>query len=294
MTTAAVAGSTPLPLGAAERREATAAWLLVLPLLAVLALFFVVPLASVLWISFSDPEIGLQNYARLASSEALQRVLWTTLRVSAETTAIAVVLAYVVAYVMVHVGPTHRLWITGFVLVPFWVSVLVRAFAWMTLLRTEGIVNTALTDLGLVSAPLELIRNEFAVVLAMVHYMVPYAVLPLYSAMSGINPLLADASRSLGAGPVRTFASVFLPLSMPGVVSAAILVFIFCLGFMVTPALLGGGKVMMVGEYVRVTIFQTVRWGVGTMMASVLLVTVVGLLLVMSRVVDVKAMFGAR
>lgn len=294
MTAAALATATPLPTAGAERRQAMAGWLLVLPLIALLALCFAVPLASVLWISVSDPEIGFQNYARLAGSEAMQRVLWTTLRVSAETTAIALALGYLVAYVMTHVGPTHRLWITAFVLVPFWVSVLVRAFAWMTLLRTEGIVNSALTDLGLIGQPLEIIRNEFAVVLGMVHYMVPYAILPLYSAMTGINPLLGDASRSLGAGPVRTFMNVFLPLSMPGVVSAGILVFIFSLGFMVTPALLGGGKVMMVGEYVRVSIFQTVRWGVGTMMASVLLVTVIGLLLVMSRVVDVKAMFGAR
>jgi putative spermidine/putrescine transport system permease protein len=278
----------------APQRQPASAWLLVVPLLALLAVFFVLPLLSVLWISFSDPAVGLQNYARLAASEPMQRVLWTTLRVSAATTVLALLLGYLVAYVMVHAGPTHRLWITAFVLVPFWVSVLVRAFAWMTLLRTEGLVNTGLLSIGLIGEPLPLIRNEFGVLVGMVHYMVPYAVLPLYSNMKGINPALSDASRSLGAGPVRTFLNVFLPLSMPGIVSAGILVFIFCLGFLVTPALLGGGKVTMIAEYVRVQIFQTVRWGVGTMMASVLLVTVLGLLLLMSRIVDVKKLFGAQ
>jgi len=283
-----------LPQRKAALATSMSGWALVVPLLALLFFFFLIPLVSVLWISFSDPSIGLQNYARLAESDSLRRVLWTTLRISAVTTALSLVLGYLVAYVMVHASPAHRLWITAFVLVPFWVSVLVRAFAWMTLLRTEGLVNTGLMSVGLIGEPLPLIRNEFGVLIGMVHYMVPYAVLPLYSNMKGINPALGDASRSLGAGPVRTFVSVFLPLSMPGLVSAGILVFIFCLGFLVTPALLGGGKVTMIAEYVRLQIFQTVRWGVGTMMASVLLITVLGLLIVMSRVVDVRKLFGAQ
>lgn len=283
-----------LPQRRAALAQSMSGWALVVPLLALLFFFFLIPLVSVLWISFSDPSVGLQNYARLAESDSLRRVLWTTLRISAVTTALSLVLGYLVAYVMVHASPAHRLWITAFVLVPFWVSVLVRAFAWMTLLRTEGLVNSSLMSLGLIGEPLPLIRNEFGVLIGMVHYMVPYAVLPLYSNMKGINPALADASRSLGAGPMRTFFNVFLPLSMPGIVSAGILVFIFCLGFLVTPALLGGGKVTMIAEYVRLQIFQTVRWGVGTMMASVLLVAVLGLLIVMSRVVDVRKLFGAQ
>lgn len=260
--------------------------------MAALLLLYLLPLANILWISVTDPAPGLGNYQRLLDSEAMRRVLWTTFRVAAWTTVCAVVLGYLVAYVMLQASPRHRLWITAFVLVPFWVSVLVRAFAWLTLLRSEGLVNGALAGLGLIAEPLPLARNEFGVLVGMVHYMVPYAVLPLYAGMKGIDPALAAASRSLGAGPLRTFVKVFLPLSLPGIFAAALLVFVLSLGFLVTPAILGGGKVVMIAEYVRLQIFQTVRWGVGTMMASVLLLSVLALIAALSRVVDVRRLFG--
>lgn len=269
-------------------------WLLLLPLVVPLALLYLVPLAQVLWISVSDPALGFGNYERLFTSSAIQRVLWSTLRICALTTLLALILGYVVAYAMTHASPRHRLWMTAFVLVPFWVSVLVRAFAWLTLLRTEGLVNNALVGWGLAAEPLPLVRNELGVVIGMVHYMVPYAVLPLYANMQGIDRRLADASRSLGAGPLWTFWHVFLPLSKPGIAAAGLLVFIFSLGFFVTPAILGGGRVVMIAEYVSVQIMQTVRWGVGTMMASVLLLGVVGLLAAMARVIDIRQLFGAR
>ncbi len=282
------------PAAGRSRVQASPYWLLLLPLLVPLVLLYLVPLGRVLWISFTDPTPGLANYERLLAFPALQRVLFTTLRIGAITTGLALLLGYLVAYVMVHAGPRHRLWVTAFVLVPFWVSLLVRAFAWLTLLRTEGVINQALLGWRLVGQPLALVHNELGVVIGMVHYMVPYAVLPLYANMQGIDPRLADASRSLGAGPLTTFLRIFLPLSLPGIAAAGVLVFIFSLGFFVTPALLGGGRVVMIAEYVSVQILQTVRWGVGTMMASVLLLTVVLLLLAMSRVVDLRRLFGAR
>ncbi|MBW8728904.1 MAG: ABC transporter permease, partial [Inquilinus limosus] len=132
------------PPAVARRRAPASAWGLVLPLMAALLLLYLVPLANILWISVTDPAPGLGNYQRLLESDAMQRVLWTTFRVAAWTTVCAVVLGYLVAYVMLHASPRHRVWITAFVLVPFWVSVLVRAFAWLTLLRSEGLVNGAL------------------------------------------------------------------------------------------------------------------------------------------------------
>jgi putative spermidine/putrescine transport system permease protein len=278
----------------ADRRRALASWLLVLPLLLPLVVLFLAPLARILWISVSDPEPGLGNYQRLLVSEPLQRVLFSTARICLVTTALALLLGYLIAYVMTQAGPRQRLWITGFVLVPFWISVLARAFSWVTLLRAEGIINSALMSWGVISEPLPLLRNEFAVVLGMVHYMVPYAVLPLYSNMRGINRRLTDASRSLGASPFTAFRTVFLPLSAPGIAASGVLVFIFSMGFFVTPAILGGGRVVMIAEYVSIQILQTVRWGIGTMMASVLLLATVVLLAAMSRVVDIRQLFGAK
>ena len=269
-------------------------WLSVLPLFLILCVFFLAPLGRILWMSVSEPTLGLDNYARLATNGALQRVLATTFRIAALTTVFAILLGYLIAYVMAHAGPLHRMWITSFVLIPFWVSVLVRTFSWLVLLRSGGVVNEGLMAGGLLAQPLPLVYNEFGVMIGMVHYMTPYAVLPLYSSLKGIDARLPDASRSLGAGPVRTFLSVVLPMSMPGIVAAAIIVFIFNLGFFVTPAVLGGGKVVMIAEYVNVQILKTVRWGIGTMMASLLLLSVFFLLLALSRAVDIPRIFGAR
>lgn len=269
-------------------------WLLVLPAVLAMAAFYLWPLAKVLWISVSDPVPGLQNYERLLTSEAAQRVMLTTARVSAMTTAITLVLGYVLAYAMVHAGPRLLRWLTFLVLLPLWISVLVRAFAWVTLLRSNGLVNTWLQQAGLVDAPVALLRNELGVMIGMVHYMIPFAVLPLYAGMRGIDLRLVAAARGLGAGPWESFARVFLPLSMPGVVGAGMLVFIFSLGFYVTPAILGGGRVLMVSEYIGVQILNTVRWGFATMLASTLLFCVVLVLAGFARVVDLRRLFGAR
>lgn len=272
----------------------SASWLLVLPLVLLLAIFYVGPILGVLWLSVSDPVPGLQNYERLFTSGALQRVVWSTLRISALTALLATALGYLIAYTMLHAGGRHRRWIMAFVLVPFWVSVLVRAFSWVTLLRTEGPVNSALLSWGLIAEPLALMRNELGVLIGMVHFMVPYAVLPLYANMQGTDRRILDASRSLGATAPTTFIRIFMPLSAPGIAAASLLVFVLALGFLVTPAILGGGRVVMIAEYVRVQIMQTVRWGIGTMMASVLLITVVLLLAAMSRVIDIRKLFGAK
>ena len=148
-------------------------------------------------------------------------------------------IGYLVAYTALHVHSRHGEWILFFVLLCFWLSVLIRAFAWLTLLQGRGLINTVLMSWGVIETPLALVRNEFGVVLGMVHYMIPYAALPLYANMKGIDPRLVPAARGLGASPWAAFAKVFLPLSSPGILSASILVFILWLGFYVTPALLG-------------------------------------------------------
>ena len=127
----------------------------------------------------------------------------------------------------------------------------------------------------------------------MIHYMIPFAVLPLYSNMRTIDLRLVAAARGLGAGPVAAFRKVFLPLSMPGIVGAGILVFIFSLGFYVTPAILGGGRVLMVAEYIGVQILSVLRWGTGAMLATTLLVSVLLLMATLARVVNLRRLFGA-
>jgi putative spermidine/putrescine transport system permease protein len=180
------------------------------------------------------------------------------------------------------------------VILPLWISVLVRAFAWVTLLRREGLVNTALMSTGLLDQPLALIWNELGIVIGMVHYMLPFGILPLWSAMRDIDRRFIAAARGLGASRFEAFWRVFLPLSLPGVVGAGLLVFIFSLGFFVTPAILGGGRTLMIAEYISVQILDVVRWGPGTMLASTLVIIIAILLAALGRVVDFKKLFGAK
>jgi putative spermidine/putrescine transport system permease protein len=269
-------------------------WLLIAPALAMVVIFYFTPLVRVLWISVSEPALGFDNYALLFTSAPILRMLITTARICVFTTAITLVLAYVVAYVLTHTSRlAQRVMVIG-VLLPLWMSVLVRAFAWVTLLRREGLLNKALMAAGLIDEPLALMWNEIGVVIGMVHYMLPLGILPLWAAMRAIDGSCLAAARSLGAGPVRTFFRVFLPLSLPGIIGAGLLVFIFSLGFFITPAILGGGKTIMAAEYINVQIQESLRWGVGTMIASTLIATIFLLMFVLGRVVDLRTLFGAK
>jgi putative spermidine/putrescine transport system permease protein len=277
-----------------DDRAARAYWFLLAAPLFLLAFFYLYPLAKVLWLSVTVPTPGLGNFAKLVTSAAIHKIIGTTARLSTITTVISLFLGYVVAYAVLHVRTRHGEFLLFFVLLSFWLSVLVRAFGWLTLLQNRGLVNTLLIDWGVIDTPLALVRNEFGVVLGMVHYMVPYAALPLYANMKGIDPRLVPAARGLGAGPVEAFLKVYLPMSVPGLISAAILVFVFSLGFYVTPALLGGGKTTMIAEYIAVQITDTLNWGEATMLATSLLLTVFAMLALMAFFVDLRKVFGVK
>lgn len=286
------AGLHAAPLRAPRIGDRGLCRLLVAPaLLLILAVYFL-PLAQVAWLSVTEPAPGLGNYAELAGSPAIHRVLLTTARICCLTTAITLGLAYCVAYALAHTGGrTRRLLLAG-VLLPLWVSVLARSFAWMTLLRRAGLVNAALLALGVIDHPLPLMWNEFGVVLGMVHTMLPYGILPMAAQMGGIDRRLVPAARGMGASPAQAFRRVFLPLSLPGIVGSGVLVFILSLGFYVTPALLGGGRVTMVAEYIDLQIQDLVRWGAGTALATALVAGIALLLLLLSRAIDLRQLFG--
>ncbi|MDB5370379.1 MAG: transporter permease [Roseomonas sp.] len=268
-------------------------WMLVMPALFMLLGFYIFPLVRVLWISVMEPTPGLGNYALLFTSASIHQVVLTTLRICLLTTGITLLLGYAVAYVMAQAGPRTQRWMMLGILLPLWISVLVRAFAWVALLRRQGVINNALVGMGVIEDPLPLIWNELGIVIGMVHYMLPFAVLPLLTGMRGIDRRCLAAARGLGASRTQSFLGVFLPLSLPGVVGAGILVFIFSLGFLVTPAILGGGRTLMIAEYISVQILDVVQWGVGTMLATTLIVFIFALLALLSRVVDLRRLFGA-
>jgi putative spermidine/putrescine transport system permease protein len=248
--------------------------LFLLPPLLFIGIFFIFPVIKILLVSVTDPEVGFGNYRLLIDNPALRRVFLTTIRIAGLTTLISVLVGYLLAYRMHVAKPTELRIIIFGLMFPLWTSVLVRAFAWVALLQNNGVINSALLGVGVTDHPLAMIRNELGVVIGMVHVMIPYATLPIYSAMRAVDPRLSQAARSLGAPPWSTFWRVFLPLTLPGVGAGMILVFITSIGFYVTPIVLGGGKVVMIAEYISVQITETLRWGLGSMLATVLLAVV--------------------
>lgn len=267
-------------------------WLLVLPFLGMLVALYIGPILNILWLSFAEPEPGLGNYIQLATNDSLIRIIMNTLRICLLTTLFSVVIGYLIAYSMVHASTRNQNAMLALLLISFWISILVRTFSWLMLLGNNGLINNTLEALNVISEPIAFVRNELGVLIGMVHYMVPYAVLPLLANMQGLDQRVFQASRNLGASGTTTFRRIYLPLTKPGIVAASLLVFILSLGFYVTPAILGGGKVLMVAEYISVQLLVTLKWGTAAMLAGLMLFGVMGLLWVMSRFMKLSTVFG--
>jgi len=262
-------------------------WLMVLIPAGFIAGLYLAPVVTVMIRSVTEPVIGLDNYAVILENQAIQTVLGKTAYICLLTTSLTLLFGYITAYAMVHAPEREQRFLFFLVILSFWISVLIRTFAWIAVLQPRGVLNEALIGLGLIDQPLRLVRNDIGVIIGMVHYMLPYAILPLYANMQTIDKSLVPAARALGAGARRAFFTIFLPLSLPGLAGAAILVTIFSSGFYITPALLGGGKVVMVAEYISVQMQETLKWGLATSLATCLMLVVLTLAVIMSRFMDV-------
>ncbi|MER7448258.1 ABC transporter permease [Microbacterium sp. NPDC097977] len=270
-------------LGNQARTTRRAGWFLILPAGAFAAIFFIVPLILMISTSFRD---GADTYASVFTSPVYGTVFLNTIRTAVLTTIACALIGYPFAYALTRSGPGIRLVLLAVVLLPFWTSLLVRSFAWVGLLQDSGLINQALIALGLTQEPLALIRTPLGVLIGMVHVLLPYMVLPLITTMGQIDPSALRAASSLGAGPWRRFARVFLPLSMPGLLSGAILVFVLSLGFYITPALLGGVDSTMIGETI---VNEVTRFGPVT--ASALgMVLLAGVLISLALLLGVRSL----
>lgn len=244
---------------------------LVVPAAAVLIIAFIYPVFHFLLRSFSDPVWGLQNFQALIHQPLYARALTNTVVVSGTVTLFCVVLGYPLAYTIANAGPRLRRLLVFAVLVPFWSSLLVRTFAWMVLLQQNGLINQLLLKFGLIDAPLTLIYNRVGVIIGMVHILLPFMILPLYSVLLRIDPSYTSAAASLGAPPVSSFLRVYLPLSLPGVVTGTMLVFVIGLGYFITPALLGGPGDTMIAQIIAMEVGDFGRWGLAGAVGLVLL-----------------------
>jgi len=277
-----------------QRREYRAMLLLMAPALFVVVVLLVVPLAWLSWQSFyHDGVFSLVNYKRVFTGAYLDTFL-LTFKLSFIVTAITLLLGYPVAYFAASISPRWSALVLGMVILPFWTSVLVRTYAWLVLLQRTGLINKALLGMGLIERPLQLSYNQFGTIIAMVHILLPFMVLPLYSAMQKIPPNLSQAGASLGGSPLHVFLRVFLPLSMSGVLAGVTLVFVLSLGFYITPELMGGGKSMMVSMIVSRNVEIYNSWGAASSVSVVLLICVCAIFYCVSRVIPLEKTLGAK
>jgi mannopine transport system permease protein len=253
---------------------ATSSWLqwlvLVGPALALLLAIYLYPLARLLAMSLGEP-VSLAAYGRFFASPVYLAVLARTARISLVVTLVCLVAGYPVGYLLARSRPAMVRVLMAAILVPLWTSILVRTYAWMVLLQKNGVLNQALQHLRLIDEPLTLMYNEVGVVIGMAQVLLPFAILPIYASLAMIDPRLHAAARSLGAGPWRRFRTITVPLSMPGVAAAALLVFVQALGYFIIPALLGGSRVITLAMVIETQVVDLLDWPLASAISMVLL-----------------------
>ncbi|ERI05575.1 ABC transporter permease [Aneurinibacillus aneurinilyticus] len=265
--------------------------LLLLPILLFIFGFFVVPMLYILYLSFiytdsptaTNAVFSLKNYMLFFSDSYYLSSLWITVKVSLYTVLVSLLLGYPVALTMAKSSPRVRGYIALLIAAPLLVSIVVRNFGWYLLLLPNGTINSVLASLGIIDSPLKLLFSEIGVIIGLSNAYLPFMILAIATSLYNIDPSLERASAILGASPLRSFFSVTLPLSLPGIVSGCVLVFSMSMSAYVTPALMGGANVPMMPVVAYDQINNLLRWTFGSALSYVLLATTMIMVTVFTR-----------
>lgn len=260
-----------------DRRTARwRAWALLMPMLAWLALFVVVPTTVLFVYSFCQrDELGRvvfsftgENYQRVFDPIYLT-IFSRSIGYAALTTILCLVAGYPVAYVIGRASANRRQWLLLLVMIPFWTSFLIRTYAWITILKEEGLLNALLQAMAIVSSPLEFLYTPFAVMVGLVYAYLPFMILPIYGSVEKLDGTLIEAAHDLGAGPWRVFSSVIVPLTLPGIAAGTLLVFVPAIAMFAITDLLGGAKVPLIGNVIQNQFLQARDWPFGAALGMV-------------------------
>lgn len=244
-----------------------------IPAVAFVLLVFVVPVVLLTARSFTEPEFGLQNFERLLSQPGYVEIILRTIWISATATVIALIIGYPMAYYMVNGTRGVKVFLTIAVIAPYLTSILLRSFSWMVLLGRNGLINNALTAIGL--EPVTMLFTPIAVVVSLAHYLLPLMILPIASTMRSVDTSRLKAAASLGSGPLQAFVRIYMPLTKPGVQIGVVLSFVYGVGAFVIPALLGGNDGRMLGSFIHIAIDQSADYALASAAAIVLAILVV-------------------
>ncbi|MCA3624848.1 MAG: ABC transporter permease [Methylobacterium sp.] len=279
-------------LAGGQRRERAQFIGLSLPATLLILIIVFLPLFWLGSLSFLDRggAVSLENYQRLTGDLYIDAFI-VTFQISAAVTILCVLLGYPLAYWLSRKPQWTANLLLICVLLPFWTAVLVRTYAWLVLLQRNGLINNTLLSIGLIDTPLQLAHNLTASIIGMVHIMLPFLVLPLYASMKSIDGDLVRAAVGLGSSPTEAFWRIFVPMSLPGLFAGVVLVFILSLGFYVTPALLGGGRVQMLAQRIESTITIFSNWGAASALGVVLMLMALALVAILHRVFGLDKLF---
>lgn len=255
-----------------------------------LTVLFVVPLLVIFVYSFFERgtygeliyTFTLENYLR-SFDPLFVGTLWRSTWIAGLSTLICLILGYPLAWYISRQSEGRKKMLLMLLLVPFWTNFLVRTYAWIFILRTEGLLNSVLGSLGIISSPIEILFTETAVIIGLVYTYLPFMVLPVYVSIEKLDKALFEAARDLGASAWQSFRSVMLPLTRPGIISGSILVFVPCLGAYITPDLLGGAKNLMVGNLIQIQFLSARDWPFGAALSFIVMSIVLFLLFVYAR-----------
>ena len=256
-----------------------------------LMLFLVIPLALVVGISFLtrsgyggvEMAFSLEAYKQLFSSE-YARIFGVSFRLSLETTVICLLIGYPFAYVIANSPKKVKPFLVLLLMLPFWINSMIRIYGWNTLLRSSGIINQVLLNLGIIKIPLEMLYTDGAVLLGMVYDLLPFTVLPIYTSIEKLDPSLLEAASDLGAGRTHRFVRVILPLTMPGIFAGSIQTFIPSLGLFYISDMMGGAKTMYIGNLIKNQFMSARNWPMGAALAIVLILVTLVIMKLYTRV----------
>ena len=272
--------------------------LLMVPALAVLVFMFLVPLVLFFVRTFAEFDGGIAEFVEQARdlllSQAYLTALATTNWISLIVTTATLLIGYPIAYYLSTASGAGVSIVLLSIVLPYFTSIIVRTFSWMVLLGEHGLVNDTLLAIGLIGAPLPLMYNRLGVLIGMSYVLLPYMVLTLYAAMRAIDPSLLRAASGLGASGFYTFSRVYFPLSLHGVLSGALIVYILAIGYFITPALMGGQHDIMIAMLIDRSLEVAIDWPSAALMSLTLLLVTLGLYAIYYRLTDIRRLLGAR
>jgi len=273
-------------------RSRAVPYLLLLPCAAWIVIFFIVPLVLMIWRSLTHEGFSTVVYTELMTSPQYIKVMMTSLKIVSLTTIVTLLIGYPIAYALTISGTWSRIAILTLVTIPYWVDVIVRSFSWLIVLGDNGIINKTLMQVGLTGRPLPLLYSLVSVLLAMIQILLPTMIITLFGAMLRIDRNLLLAAKIHGATGFQAFRSVFLPLSLPGIYGACLLVFVIGLGFYVTPALLGSPAETMISQTIMIEANENLDYERASAAGVILLLITIAIVTIYNRYFGLERLWG--